>query len=358
MNLKSAVFSLAGLALLQGAWAVESANSEQAKSLGAYTVHELGSVEGGISDARSVSSNGKAAGHVTFNIGGSFRPALFELGRLPTPIYTDGPGKATGVNAGGEVVGWYEQGGLRQAFRWKNHRLATLPGLGGGSSHAAAINNRSEIVGWSEAAPGVTHAAYFYNGRVHDLGRWGGVNAQATALNERGDIVGYREVVIDGVTVRQGVRLVRGQKPVLLRPPKGFDALVPLSINEQGDVAGYLHKAGGLAFETQAFTLIGGHFARLRADRCCGGFPSAANAINSAGQSVGQKFDGNADPRSRGRLWTADGQPVALDVLPEAAASGWHALGESTALNDRGVIVGVGQTDERNVRAYMLVPKK
>ncbi|NML17796.1 hypothetical protein [Azohydromonas caseinilytica] len=311
-----------------------------------------------MSDARSVSSNGKAAGYVTFNIDGSFRPALFELGRLPTPIYTDGPGKATGVNAGGEVVGWYQQGGSTQAFRWKNQSLTTLPGLGGGSSHAAAINNRSEIVGWSEAAPGVVHAAYFYNGKVHDLGRWGGVNAQATAINENGDIVGFREVVVNGATVRQGVRMVRGRKPVLLRPPKGFDALVPLSINEKGDVAGYLHKAGGLAFETQAFTLIGGDFERLSTDRCCTGFPSSANAINNARQSVGQKFDGNADPRQRARLWTADGQPVALDALPEALASGWYALGEATSINDRGVIVGVGQTDQRNVRAYMLVPKK
>jgi probable HAF family extracellular repeat protein len=361
MNLKTTTFALAATALLQMAQPAAAANQAptpltEADTRASYTVHELGSVENGLSDARAVSSNGKAAGYVSFNIAGGFRPALFELGKLPVPIYTDGPGKATGVNAGGEVVGWYTQGASTQAFRWKNNTLATLPTLGGASSYAAAINDRSEIVGWSEVSPGVVHAAYFHAGKAYDLGSWGGLSAQATGINENGDIVGFREVMRDGVRVRQGVRLVRGEAPKLLRPPAGFDALVPLSINENGDVAGYLHKAGGLSFETQAFTLVGDQLKRLRTEACCTGMPSSASAINNARQTVGLKFDGNADPRQRGRLWQGS-QPVALDTLPEAAAAGWYALGEATSINDRGVIVGVGQTGERAVRAYMLVPK-
>jgi probable HAF family extracellular repeat protein len=361
MNLKMTAYSLAATALLQMAQAATAGNATPISAPAenparpGYTVHELGSVEGGLSDARSVSSNGKAAGYVTFNIDGSFRPALFELGKLPVPIYTDGPGKATGVNAGGEVVGWYAQGAATQAFRWKNNTLTTLPTLGG-SSWAAAINDRSEIVGWSEVSPGVVHAAYFYAGKVRDLGTWGGLSAQATGINANGDIVGFREVMRDGVRVRQGVRVLRGQAPQLLRPPAGFDALVPQSINANGDVAGYLHKAGGLSIDTQAFTLVGTQLRQLRSDGCCNGAPSSAGAINAARQTVGHKLDAGADPRQRGRLWL-NAQPVALDTLPEAAAAGWYALGEATSLNDRGVIVGVGQTAQRQVRAYMLVPK-
>ncbi|WP_029000124.1 hypothetical protein [Azohydromonas australica] len=365
MNLKTTAYStayfLAAATLLHASPAALGANSGESPPVSAnlaqpaYTVHELGSVEGGMSDARSVSSNGKAAGYVTFNIDGSFRPALFELGKLPVPIYTDGPGKATGVNALGEVVGWYMQGAATQAFRWKGNTLTPLPTLGG-SSYAAAINDRSEIVGWSEVSPGVVHAAYFHAGKVVDLGTWGGVSAQATGINENGDIVGFREVMREGVLVRQGVRVLSGQAPQLLRPPAGFDALVPQSINRNGDIAGTLHKAGGLSFDTQAFTLVGTQLKRLRSDACCNGSPASAAAINNARQTVGHKFDAGGDPRQRGRLWQ-NSQPVALDVLPEAAAAGWYALGETTAINNRGVIVGVGQTGARNVRAYMLVPK-
>ncbi|WP_157268017.1 hypothetical protein [Azohydromonas aeria] len=328
----------------------------------AYVVHELGAVQGGMSEARGLSSNGKAAGYVSFEIEGGIRPAYFQLGQLPVVIATDGPGTATGVNAGGEVVGSYTQGGTSQAFRWKGNVLTPLPGLGGGGSHAAAINDRSEIVGWAEVAPGVRHAAYFFGGKAYDLGSWGGVNSQATAINANGDIVGFREVEIDGVLVKQGVRVPRGGKARLLRAtPAGFDALVPLSINENGDVAGVLHRAGALPHETQGFTLINGAFKRLGTDGCCTGFPSQANSINRAGQAVGFKFDGNADPRKLGRGWERNARPVALDALPEATAGAgahWHALGEASAINDRGVIVGVGQTGERALRAYMLVPKR
>jgi uncharacterized membrane protein len=185
------------------------------------------------------------------------------------------------------------------------------------------------------------------------------VNSQATAINDNGDIVGFREVLVDGVLVKQGVRVLRGDKARLLRSlPAGFDALVPLSINGHGVVAGMLHRAGALPYETQGFTLIGGTFKRLGTDACCTGFPSQANSINDAGQAVGFKFDANADPRKLGRAWTPQSKPVALDALPEAGAAGWQALGEASAINHLGVVVGVGQTAERALRAYMLVPKQ
>lgn len=41
---------------------------------------------------------------------------------------------------------------------WKDGTLTQLPDLGGGVSHAAAINDRDQIVGESTTKNGKTHA--------------------------------------------------------------------------------------------------------------------------------------------------------------------------------------------------------
>ncbi|MGE5272567.1 MAG: hypothetical protein ACM3QU_02185 [Verrucomicrobiota bacterium] len=46
----------------------------------------------------------------------------------------------------------------RPAFVWKDGTLTQLPDLGGGVSHAAAINDRDQIVGESTTKNGKTHA--------------------------------------------------------------------------------------------------------------------------------------------------------------------------------------------------------
>ena len=97
--------SFSVVAWAQGAG--ESASAETVKiDVSKYQVHDLGTVESGASYARALSSNGKAAGWASFDIVGGMRPALFELGRLPTPIHTDGPGEATGrwVRHDGKLV--------------------------------------------------------------------------------------------------------------------------------------------------------------------------------------------------------------------------------------------------------------
>lgn len=64
-----------------------------------YRVHNLDPLGTGWSYARCVSSDGKTAGFVTLDIAGQKRPAIFERGKLPVPIYTDGRGEATGINS-------------------------------------------------------------------------------------------------------------------------------------------------------------------------------------------------------------------------------------------------------------------
>ncbi|NML17088.1 hypothetical protein [Azohydromonas caseinilytica] len=324
-----------------------------------YAVLRLGTINGSWSSALAVSALGKAAGAVGLDIEGGYRPALFIPGRPPQPLYTDGPGEATGINIRTEIVGWFRQGSFTQAFRWWREQLATLSSLGGGSSHAAAINNRSEIVGWSEAAPGAAHAVYWWGERLIDLGTWGGYAAQATALNERGDIVGFREVLVDGVGVRQGVRLMRGRRPQLLPTLPGYESVVPASINNRGDIGGYMYPANNYLFGRVAFIYADGKYKLFPTQS---GNPSVGTSLNVHRDLVGYIFDGNADPRDRGIAWLDGGkQSVGLVALPEALQAGWYALGGANAINDVGVIVGDGQyrvpPGRRSSEAYMLIPR-
>ncbi|WP_157270373.1 hypothetical protein [Azohydromonas aeria] len=318
----------------------------------------LGTFQGGSSEALAVNGIGLAAGQVSFDIAGGYRPALFIPGFAPLPIHTDGPGEATGINNRTEISGWFRQGGYTQAFRWFKGHIETLASLGGGHSHAAGINNRSEIVGWSEAAPGASHAMYWWKDKFVDLGTWGGYAAQATAINDHGDIVGFREVVQNGVGVRQGVRALRGKAPQLLPTPPGFDAVVPTSINDHGDITGYVYPATNFLFGRVAFIYSNGKY-RLMPNPA--GHPTVGLCINNRRDVAGFHFDGNADPRNRGTLWLDKGDTaVGLDYLPAALSTGWTDLADATALNDAGVIVGYGLRVPRpgrsSLEAFMLVP--
>src|SRR5262249_48594426 len=92
---------------------------------------------------------------------------------------------ATAINDNGQLVGYsnyFESRGLTQAFYWRSTQtgpiepLGTLPG--GKESRALAINNRGEIVGWSDtASPGVQHAFLYRYDRSAEKGCMFDLNA-------------------------------------------------------------------------------------------------------------------------------------------------------------------------------------
>lgn len=322
-----------------------------------YAVHDLGSVQGGASYARAVNGRGRAAGYAVFNVSGGMRPALFELGKLPLPIYTDGPGEANGLNDDDEVVGYYMRGDSKQAFLWRQHELRLLLSPIGGQSEASAINNRSEVVGWFEVAPGVKHGFYYHKGQLVDLGSWGGISSQATGINKKGDIVGFRVVVVNGVVVTQGVLMLQGQKPRLIRPPAGFDNLLPNSINEGGEVAGKAWSSSRrFDFETSAFATRDGQAVDLQRPGCC--FGTAGVALNKKGVVVGYNFDRNGDPHENLTLWHPRQGQVGLSGL--GRDQGWYQLTEGNDISNDGVIVGAGVQWPRDFfpHALMLVPHR
>ncbi|WP_157270146.1 DUF3466 family protein [Azohydromonas aeria] len=327
-----------------------------------YKVYNLGSVQGGSSYAKSVSSNGKVAGWVSFNILGGKRPAIFAAGQIPKWIATDGRGEATGINASGQVSGWFLQGTTRRAFLWTNNAIVQIPSPFSGANHAAAINDSGVVVGYFETSPGVTRAFKFQNGLLTDLGNWGGISAQATAINNSGVIAGFRQKWVNGKLVKQAVRLGSGGLMQVFSPLAGFDNIVPTEINGNGDMAGSLSvEASNFPMDAASFIVQGNAVKRITAAGCC--FGSVGLSLNNSRKVVGFIHDRLGDPANNAWAWDVPAGAVtntALSVLPAAKAAGWYQLTEAADINNNGVIVGQGAIRPAGggqlMRAFMLVP--
>ena len=151
---------------------------------------------------------------------------------------------------------------------WTIRDLGALGGTGG--SVATAINDRGEVVGYSDWTPGPgrgpftcprRHAFLWRNGRMHDLDTVG-VRSEALALNERGQIVGW----ISGATrtARRAVIWENGTMRSVFEPrtTRPIGGIVATGINEQGEISGYWWFPRGKA----------------RADEACRG-PGAGRAF-------------------------------------------------------------------------------
>ena len=129
------------------------------------------------------------------------RDGLTDLGTIGRQTWADD------VNDRQEVVGWSERdtdARERYAFRWtRDGGLQTLPNLPGGPREGGAafdVTNKGLIVGYSYGARG-QEATRWVNGQAQGLGDFaGGVfESAAFAANERGQIVGVGHYQGDGL---------------------------------------------------------------------------------------------------------------------------------------------------------------
>ena len=74
--------------------------------------------------------------------------------------------------------------------------IIDLGTLGGTFSFAGAINERGQVVGYSETASGEIHAFLWHQGVMTDLGTLGGTISQAFTINERGQVVGNSDTAL------------------------------------------------------------------------------------------------------------------------------------------------------------------
>jgi probable HAF family extracellular repeat protein len=152
----------------------------------AWAINERGEVVG----VSAKTGSGKKAGYRVF---------LWRNGHMQDITAAPWPGYVSNlaINDAGQVLEDFATAkGEEHAFEWENGVSTDLGTLGGTRTHAAAINARGQIVGWSEIASlyppyyHVYHAFLWEHGKMRDLGTFGGEASVANAINARGQIVG------------------------------------------------------------------------------------------------------------------------------------------------------------------------
>jgi probable HAF family extracellular repeat protein len=295
-------------------------------------IMDLGTLQGGHESAAfSVNSRGQVAGISQnlvpdpFNFLGTEQHAfLWEKGAMKDLGTLGGPDAGLlgidgniEINERGHVVACSYTSTVNPAtgfptvepFLWEPDTMIDLGSFGGTSGCAIFLNNRDQVVGYSNLAGDVSHHPFLWErGRpLVDLGTLGGQNGIAFWINDPGEVVGDADVA---------------SPPGCVAPNCFFHAFFWRH--------GVMKDIGTLA----------------------GTDNSNGAAINSRSQVVGASFTPNFSVVDA-FLWE-EGSLADLNSLV-SPPSALH-LNVASDINDRGEIAGFGFLPGGEERAFLLVP--
>jgi probable HAF family extracellular repeat protein len=344
---------------------------------------------------------------------------LTELGVLPGGANA----QTVWITANGLVAGFSENGLIDPqtgqpagvAVLWEGGKAINVGTvLGGTESLASAVNNRGQVVGFSNndipdafslaGFPTQTRAFLWQYGVMRDLGTLGGPDASASFVNNHGQVAGF-SYTDSAVNPSTGVPtthpfLWENGKMTDLGTLGGTLSGSPLNItfgwlNNRGDVAGASNLAGDVTQHPFLWTksegmkdlgTLGGTFGYANwvndsrevvgissnlNDQALHAFfwrdgvmtdletvgsdpDSEAKSINFQGQVVGASFDLAAGADLHGFLWENGGPIVDLNKL--IARGSDMTIVNAFDINDRGEIAGNGFLANGQARAVLLIP--
>jgi probable HAF family extracellular repeat protein len=311
-----------------------------------YKLIDLGQVDGVGSFAVGINDNGQVAGFLitathdsraVVSVNGQPFAYVTALQSLEVGLEGIGP---FGDVTGHVVVSTPPSPFAYHAIRYSEQGgLVDLGTLGGLSSTGISINSHQQVAGWSYNASGIPRAFRSTPGQpLQELPLLGGSTSQsfAGAINEAGQVSGNAE---DSTGHWHGFRFTDGQ-PLLDLGALGPNAV--RGLNNAGQVVGVLGYAfrytDGIGIENLAPQLT---------------FGSGGNSINDAGDVAGYVVQGNGIHHAA-RYTDQDGMVDLNDFIDPS--SGW-VLTDALDINNSGQIVGIGSFNGQQFpRAFLLTP--
>jgi probable HAF family extracellular repeat protein len=240
------------------------------------------------------------------------------------------------------------------AFRWTEAKgMQDLGALGGPDSSASFVNERGQIAGefFTSFTPnpstGVPPVDPFFweNGKMVDIGTLGGTFGAPNWMNNRGQVVGYSNVAGDQNSHPFLWDKKVGLKDLGLLPGGMFGGAN--AINDEGEIVGGSDATGffhAVLWKHGAITDLG----TVAGDGC-----SAALWINSQGQIVGF---GSADCFNEDHAGLSENGGPLVDLQTLALPGSGVTLTSAIFINDQGEIAARGVLPNGDQRAVLLIP--